>query len=247
MLVAASFLTRLRLPAAAGAVDVGASVRWFPLVGAMLGCAGAAAAWVLRELGGMPSTMTAAIVVALGAWVTGAIHLDGLADMADGFGGGRTRDDVLRIMRDSSIGSYGATALVLALTIKVLSVAELLQRGAGVACLVVAPALGRWTVVALAAWVPYARSGGGLGQAVAGEPSRDGLPIATLSAAVVAVAALRLEGIVLLAVAAAVILWVGRLVRRRIGGVTGDVFGAAVELTETAVLVGAVLITGKTS
>jgi cobalamin 5'-phosphate synthase/cobalamin synthase len=195
----------------------------------------------------MPSTMTAALVVALGAWGTGAIHLDGLADMADGFGGGRTRDDVLRIMRDSSIGSYGATALVLVLTIKVLSVAELLQRGSGVPFLVVAPALARWTVAALAAWAPYARSGGGLGQAVTGGPSRDGLPIATVSAAIVAVAALQLEGIVMFAVAATVALWAGRLARRRIGGVTGDVFGAAVEITETAVLVGAVLITGTTS
>lgn len=241
--MAASFLTRLHVPTVAGAADVGASVRWFPLVGAMLGGVGAGVAWMLRDLGGMPPTMTAAIVVAFGVWVTGAIHLDGLADTADGFGGGRTREDVLRIMRDSAIGSYGATALVLVLTIKTLAIAELLQRGPVLPFLTAAPAVSRWTVAVLAAWLPYARDGAGLGRAVTGEQRRNGLLIATVSAALIAVTALRLEGMILLVVAGAVTLWIGRFTRRRIGGVTGDVFGAAVELAETAVLIAAVLIT----
>ena len=247
MLVAASFLTRIRVPVSAGAIEVGASVPWFPIVGAMLGCAGAGVAWVLRDPGGMPATMTAAIVVALGAWVTGAIHLDGLADMADGFGGGRTRDDVLRIMRDSRIGSYGATALVLVLTIKVVAVAELLERGVALPFLIAVPTVSRWTVAVLGAWLPYARAHAGLGQAVTGRPVRDRLLIATVTAALVAFLMLRLQAIVLLAAATASLFWVGRVAQRQIGGITGDVLGATVELTEIAVLVAAVFITGRPS
>ena len=242
--VAASFLTRLRLPALAGGAEVGTSVRWFPLVGALLGGTGAALAWILRDLFAMPSTLTATILVALGAWVTGAIHLDGLADTADGFGGGHTRGEVLRIMRDPVVGAYGAIALVLVLTMKVAALTELLTRGSALPFMVAAPALSRWTIAALAAWLPYARADGGLGRAVTDERTAPGLLLSTITAAAIAVAALRFQAVVPIAVAVLATCWIGRLGLRRIGGVTGDVFGASVELTETAVLVSAVLITG---
>jgi adenosylcobinamide-GDP ribazoletransferase len=94
VLIATAFLTRVPVPLVAGAGDVGGAARWFPLIGGAIGGAGALIAWAMRDLISLPAGLTATLVVGLGAWVTGAIHLDGLADMADGFGGGRTRDEV---------------------------------------------------------------------------------------------------------------------------------------------------------
>jgi adenosylcobinamide-GDP ribazoletransferase len=243
--VATAFLTRVPVRVVADAADVGRAVRWFPLVGTALGGAGALTAWVLHDLIGMPPGLSALLLVGLGAWVTGAIHLDGLADMADGFGGGRTRDDVLRIMRDPVIGSFGAIALLLVIAMKARALTTLLERDAALRFLVAAPALSRWTIVGLAAWLPYARPEGGLGQAVTAERDPTGLLLATAITAVVTIAALGTHVLMSWALAALVMVALGRAARRRIGGVTGDVFGASVEMTETTVLVGAVLITGR--
>jgi adenosylcobinamide-GDP ribazoletransferase len=245
LLVATTFLTRVPVPVVADASDVGRAARWFPLIGGALGGAGALAAWGLHDLIGMPPALSAMLLVGLGAWATGAIHLDGLADMADGFGGGRTRDDVLRIMRDPVIGSFGTIALLLVMALKAGALTTLLERDAALRFLVAAPALSRWTIVGLAAWLPYARPEGGLGQAVTGERDTTGLLLATAIAAVVTFAALRTNGLVSWALAALVMVALGRAARRRIGGVTGDVFGASVEMTETTVLVGAVLLTAR--
>jgi cobalamin 5'-phosphate synthase/cobalamin synthase len=242
--VATAFLTRVPVPLVAGAVDVGRAARWFPLVGGAIGGAGALAAWGMRDVIGLPPTLSATLLVGLGAWVTGAIHLDGLADMADGFGGGCTRDDVLRIMRDPVIGSYGAVTLVVIVTLKVIALATLLERDAALPFLVAAPAMSRWTILALGTWLPYARAEGGLGEAVTHVSNVTGLLVATAITAAIAFAALRTGAILPWALAILIVVILGRAACRRIGGVTGDVFGACVELTETALLVGGVLLTG---
>jgi adenosylcobinamide-GDP ribazoletransferase len=246
VLVATAFLTRVPVPVVAGAVDVGAAARWFPLVGGAIGGAGALIAWAMRDLIALPAGLTAALVVGLGAWVTGAIHLDGLADMADGFGGGRTRDEVLRIMRDPAIGSYGAIALALVIATKVAALTALLDRGAALPFLVAAPTISRWTIAALAAWLPYARAEGGTGQAVTDGRRLTGLLVATAITALIAIAALRVvDALVVWALAVMTTGSLARAAGRRIGGVTGDVFGASVELTETNVLLCGVLLTGR--
>lgn len=245
VLVATAFLTRVRVPVVATREDVGAAVRWFPLVGGALGGAGALAAWAMSDLLALPALLTATMVVGLGASVTGAIHLDGLADSADGYGGGRSRADVLRIMRDPSIGSYGATALLVVFTTKVAAVAALLDRDAALPFLVVAPTMARWTVSALAAGLPYARIDGGLGKAVTQGRDHVGLVVATTVTALIAIAVVRLDALAAWGTAALTSAWVARLAWRRIGGVTGDVFGANVELTETAVLLCGVVLTGR--
>jgi adenosylcobinamide-GDP ribazoletransferase len=233
------------IPVTARAVDVGSAARWFPLVGAMLGAVGAVVAWALTTLIGSPAAVTATVVVGLGAWVTGAIHLDGLADTADGFGGGRSREDVLRIMRDPTIGSYGATALVIVIGIKVTALAALLDRGAAFPVLVAAPAISRWTISVLATWLPYARADGGLGEAVTAGRDTIGLIMATGSTALIAIMALHEEAVIVGAAAGLTALWIARTARRRIGGVTGDVFGASVELTEASVLLCGVWLTAR--
>ena len=245
VLVATAFLTRVPVPVVAGAVDVGRAARWFPLIGGLLGGASALIAWAMTEVMNVPPALTATLVVGLGAWATGAIHLDGLADTADGFGGGRSREDVLRIMRDPVIGSYGASALVIVIGIKVTALAAVLDRGDALPFLIAAPALSRWTIPALAAWLPYARTDGGLGQAVTHRRDTVGVIIATAITALIAIAVLGADALMAWALAALTAAWIGRAARRRIGGVTGDVFGATVELTETAVLVCGVVLTGR--
>jgi adenosylcobinamide-GDP ribazoletransferase len=242
ILVAAAFLTRLPIPVAASADSVGLAARWFPLVGAAIGGACALLAWVMREALGFPPMLAATLLVAFSAWVTGAIHLDGLADTADGFGGGQTRDDVLRIMRDPLLGTFGTTALAILLATKAAALTALLQRNAAFGFLVAAPAISRWTPSVLAAWLPYARTAGGLGQVMM--PHRlGGLAVATSLAALISIAVIRTHAWLAMASALLIAAWLGNVARRRIDGVTGDVFGASVELTETAVLLVAVFVT----
>jgi adenosylcobinamide-GDP ribazoletransferase len=245
LLVATAFLTRVPVPIDANAPDVGRAARWFPLVGAALGGAAALAAQGLAQLTSLPSGLGALLLVGLGAWATGAIHFDGLADTADGFGGGRSQADVLRIMEDPAIGSSGAIVLLLVMTMKIGALAALLERHAAAPFLVAAPTLSRWTIVALSAWLPYARPGGGLGQAVTAQRDAAGVVSATAVTAVVTMITLRTNGLILWAMAVLVMVALGRAAKRRVGGVTGDVLGASVELTETAVLMGAVLLTER--
>jgi adenosylcobinamide-GDP ribazoletransferase len=244
LLVAAVFLTRVPVPIEATSADVRAATRWFPAIGAALGTLAASAAWVLARLD-VPPLLSATLLIGVGAWVTGAIHLDGLADMADGFGGGRTKDDTLRIMRDPRVGSFGAVALIVVLALKIAALTALIERRIDPAALITAPALSRWTVVALGRWLPYARAEGGLGRAATQSDDVWGLLIATIIAVAVSIAAAGIGALTLWAGTLAVAGYVGRAASRHIGGVTGDVFGASVELSETAVLIIAVLVSGR--
>jgi adenosylcobinamide-GDP ribazoletransferase len=149
-------------------------------------------------------------------------------------------------MRDPVIGSFGAIALLLVIALKAVALTTLLEREAALPFLVAAPALSRWTIVGLAAWLPYARSEGGLGQALTRERDTKGLLLATATTAAVTIGVLRTEALLPWALALLVMVALGRAARLRIGGVTGDVFGASVELTETTVLVGGVLLIGGT-
>jgi len=137
--------------------------------------------------------------------------------------------------------------LIVVVGIKVAALAALLDRRAAVHALIAAPALSRWTVVVLGAWLPNARAEGGLADAVAGQPDPGGVLVATLSTAAIAAAAAGIAAITLGLVSGSVVWLVGVSAKRRLGGVTGDVFGAAVELTETAVLVAAVLVNGSSA
>jgi adenosylcobinamide-GDP ribazoletransferase len=241
MLVAVMFLTRFRVPAAPCRGDLGRAVVWFPIVGAALGLCGTVVAHMALEMAAVPPTLTALLLVSLGAWVTGAIHLDGLADAADGLGAGRDGDAALRIMRDPHTGAFGVVTLMLLMSTKVAALSVLLERGTHAAVLIAAPAIARWTVAPLGLWLPCARPGG-LGEAITRSATALAATAATVAAIAIAAAVLRADAVAALAAAAAVTLAVGNAARRRIGGVTGDVFGACIELTETAVLVTGVLV-----
>lgn len=124
---------------------------------------------------------------------------------------------------------------MLVLLLKISALAALVEREAGLTVLIVALTLSRWTAVALGAWLPYARAEGGIGEAATSSTAA-GLAVATLIAAAAAVAVAGVGAAVLWAAVGVTTLGVGLLARARIGGVTGDIFGACVELSETAVL-----------
>ena len=235
-LAAIAFLTRLPVGRKAefSAPEIGRAMRWFPIAACIIGGLQAGALILLRNF--LPPLVTAALVVAIEPFLTGALHLDGLADTADGFGGGRTKDDVLRIMRDHAIGAYGATALVLCVVIKIALIQALLDQGGAPRYLVLAAALGRWAAVLLSAVFPYARSEEGAIKFV----GRVELVLATVTALVLAAILGRARGLAAcFAIAIAAGLW-GLICRRRIGGVTGDTVGAGVECAEVLTLLAGV-------
>jgi adenosylcobinamide-GDP ribazoletransferase len=239
VLAAFSFLTRLPVPAVPTRDEqLGRSVAFYPLVGLALGLAA----------GGLTSVLAAStaplVAATLGAGalaaLTGGLHLDGLADLFDGLGGGRgDRARILAIMRDGRIGAHGATALVLVLIAKVAAMAELAARGSFVP-LVLFPCLGRWAVTPLVAFLPYARPEG-IGRAFVGHAGVREVGIATATAFL----AVGLSGgtLAVPGLAAAVTAGLfGVAIARKLGGLTGDVYGAAIELAEVAFLVAATLI-----
>jgi adenosylcobinamide-GDP ribazoletransferase len=238
-LTALAFLTRIPVRGASQTPEaIGRSASLFPVVGALLGFAQAIVLWVCRRA--MPPTLTATVVVLTGIVLTGALHLDGLADMTDGFGGGRTRDDVLRIMRDHQIGTYGAIALIVTLLLQISAIASLIERDAAWRVLVAAPAVSRWAMVLLGRRLPYARADAGLGRALTDHVrNRDVWESTALAVAIAAVAG-RWAGLVGIALTLAVTAAIGWVCWRRIGGVTGDTLGANAVLCETMILVAAV-------
>jgi adenosylcobinamide-GDP ribazoletransferase len=213
--------------------DLAASVPLFPAVGALIGLAGALA-YALALTLGLPRLPAAALALAATVSLTGALHEDGLADVADGFGGGRTREDKLRIMRDPRIGSYGALAIGLALLARGGAIAALAGPWPVAAALIAAGAVSRAALPAVMVGLPQARADGLAAQAGRPHPLRAAAAI--LIAALITIALLGETALVTLVAGALGALLVALLARRQIGGYTGDVLGAVQQLTEIAVL-----------
>ena len=233
------------------------AMRFFPVVGALIGCATAGVLLLAGRV--FPAPLSSVVTVVFLLALTGALHLDGLADTFDGLFGARDREGRLRIMRDSHIGAYGVAAVVCALLLKVgalaaLGESALLRRldpsvyprwllelagerhWAQVAAAALMPVWGRWVMVLGAGVGPYARTGGGKGAAFV---EGTGLTEAILLGLV----PLGLTGLVLglpgLAAGLACALTGALLLawwRARAGGVTGDILGALGESVEIAFL-----------
>jgi adenosylcobinamide-GDP ribazoletransferase len=228
-------LTRIPvgLPPQIDPVQLGRSLAFFPLVGLLLGGLLLAADAGLALL--LPRPVGDALLVALLALLTGALHLDGFADLCDGIGGGRDRDTALRIMQDSCIGAFGATGLALLLLVKYQALTAMPPAVKPLALLLM-PVVGRWAPVALTVTVPYLRGPEGTGSAFATHAGRRELLLATLTLLVVAASLFRLDAPALVGGGAGVTAAYGLWIRRRLGGVTGDGLGAAVELLEVVTL-----------
>lgn len=212
-------------------MPLGRAVWAFPLAGAIIGLIAALPLWAFGT-----GLLSAALVLALLVWLTGALHEDALADFADA-GGGRTREDSLRIMRDSTIGAYGASALVAVYGLRLAALAAL-----GPMALIASVVVGRAAAVGLMRALPPARTDG-LGHD-AGRPPARGVIVALALAVLLALVLLPpVPALAALAAALVAAALVARRARRIMGGQTGDVLGAGVILAETAALV-ALALTG---
>lgn len=240
--VAGSFLTRLPLPGGTGAeADLARAAPLFPLVGAALGGAVGGAALGFAQV--LPALLAGLLAVGLELILTGALHADGLADSADGLGG-RDPERSLEIMRDHTVGTYGAAALVLDLGVKAAALGVLAE-AAAIGPVVAAMALSRATPLPLGRLLGYARPAAGTGRLLAGRVGTRSVSVGGGMALVIAAAAGGVEALPLCACAAAVTAGIWWLSKRRLGGITGDVMGAAIELTATCSLVLAAALAGS--
>ena len=242
LLVAFGFLTRFPVPT--GEVrekDLGRSLAFFPLVGLALGLILAGSERLLAQK--LPASVSAVGIVALLALLTAGLHLDGLGDVVDGLSGSKgDRSRALEIMKDGSVGAHGAVAIVLVLAAKIAAVFELVSRHGDGRLLVAFPLAARWAVAPLIIIFPYLRPEG-LGSAFKANAGVLELAIATVLAAG-GLAWLGERSFVPALAAAGTALGAGLYVRFRLGGLTGDAYGAAIELAEVAFLVTAVASLG---
>ena len=230
------FLTRVPLKRARPAGDtppLGRAVRAFPIVGALIGLV-AGIVYAIAAGIGLPDIVAAVLAVGAAALATGALHEDGLADMADGFGGGSTRERKLAIMRDSRIGAYGVIVLVVVLAAKVGAIADLEDTGPVIAAMVAAAGVSRAAMPAVMLWLEPARADGLA--ADAGRPPSTYVWTALAMAAVLAVGLLTWSGLVAFLIAGlgtAALAW---LAERQVGGHTGDVLGGVQQISEVLFL-----------
>ena len=233
--IALQFLSSLpvRLAGMPPPQAMGRSLLCYPLVGLLFGVL----LWALNLLlAGSPTLLHAALL--LSAWVllSGGLHLDGLADSADAWlGGFGDRARTLEIMKDPRSGPIAVVTLVLLLLLKFCALLAVVDSGHG-AILLIAPLLGRASLLGLFLSTPYVRAGG-LGQALADHlPRAAGRGVLLLSA-VACVLLAGVKALWILAIALAAGLWLRQLMVRRLGGTTGDTAGALLELLEMIVLV----------
>ena len=233
---ATAFLTRLPMPHPHGPQPQNfvRAHRMFPVVGALIGVAVGLICLGLRYLG-VPDLAAAALALGASAILTGALHEDGLADIADGFGGGRDRAAKLEIMRDSRLGTYGALILLVSFAAKSSALAAI-PDGYVVPALIAAHALARGILPFMSLNLPYARNDGLARNA--GQPDLSTAGFAIIFALLLALLSLSWSNALLSALAAALSgLGIAWLAQRQIGGQTGDVLGGAEQIGETAILV----------
>jgi adenosylcobinamide-GDP ribazoletransferase len=234
-----AFSTRLPLARGLQSATGIANAAWaFPLAGLIVGLIGALV-YVLAHRLGVPAWPAATLSVAATLAVTGALHEDGLADTADGFGGGNTREQKLDIMRDSRTGAYGVCALVLSLLLRIGALASLPDAYAVVWALLASHCAARAAMVILMWLLPPARSDGLSHEA--GSPPGEGIAAAAAIAFVVLLFCLHpVRGVIAALALIAAVALMAWLATRQIDGQTGDVLGATEQVGEIAVLLVAV-------
>jgi adenosylcobinamide-GDP ribazoletransferase len=232
---AVAFLTRLPMPHPQGEMPPNfvRAHRMFPVVGAAIGAVVGLLCLGMRMIG-LPDLAAAALALGASAILTGALHEDGLADVADGFGGGRDLASKLEIMRDSRLGTYGALILMVSFVAK-LSALAVLPDAYVVQSLIAAHALARGVLPVMSVSLPYARTDGLARNA--GQPDSTIAATACVIAFLIALLALSWTNAFWAAVMAGLsatgMAW---LAKRQIGGQTGDVLGGAEQVAETAIL-----------
>ena len=229
---AVAFLTVIPVAGGEGKPAARLGRAYFPAVGALLGLLAGLVFALTASI--TTQTLGAVAAVAVMAALTGGLHLDGVADAADGLFGRGTRAQRLEIMRDPRIGSFGAVALTMVLLGDVAALSALAPARAIVA-LVIAGAVSRWAMLWVIAFVPYVRETG-LGVAAGGANRAFDLVLGSALAAVACVLDWRHAAVAIVVVGLTALL-VSVVARRRIGGATGDIYGAATELCQLAALI----------
>jgi adenosylcobinamide-GDP ribazoletransferase len=239
--VALAFLTRLPVPLDdVEDTALGRAARGFPVVGLIVGLSGGLV-YAVADILALPVSVSALLAVGAMVLITGGLHEDGLADTADGVGGGRDREQALAIMRDSRIGSYGVIALLFALSLRVTCLAALAEADMVMLALVAAAAGSRAVLPVVMFYVPPARTDG-LSHA-AGPPVRRAMVEAAVLGGALGVIGLGILGGILGALLVGLAAWglVGFLAGR-LGGQTGDVLGAVQQTAEIVILLVATLV-----
>lgn len=230
------FLTIIPMPGHLGdeAAALAKSLIYFPVVGVVIGFVCATIGWLLWPL--LPALPAAAVMVFLLLAISGGLHLDGLADSADGLFSARPREQILAIMRDSHIGSMGVIALIMVLLIKTAALASLPQTQA-VGALFLMPIAGRCLMIFMMALLPYVRGPEGKAALFYQQASQQKKIVYLTAALLYSGCWYGGGGAGLMAGAAAVLLMFAfaSLCRHKIGGATGDTLGATCELSETVV------------
>jgi adenosylcobinamide-GDP ribazoletransferase len=233
VVVAFQFLTRIPMPPIVFKADsLSRAIKFFPLVGLVVGSGAVLVQKLL--ISHLSRQLAALVVLAYLVLITGCLHEDGLADTADAFGGGATKDKILVILKDSRIGSYGATALGLSLLARYLLLASLPMEHFA-AYVISTHVLCRWSSLPLSYFLPPAREQDGQGARIAKLTSLPSLVFGSVFSFAVVTFALRWSAVAPLLVAVLAVALSGWLYSRKIGGVTGDCFGATNQLTEIAV------------
>ncbi|MFO7983643.1 MAG: adenosylcobinamide-GDP ribazoletransferase [Desulfuromonadales bacterium] len=212
---------------------LGRSMGYFTAVGLAIGLGLVVIDWALAAL--IPRAVLDCLLILILIAVTGALHLDGIADLIDGLAGGKDREGVLAIMKDSRVGAIGVVGLVMVLLLKYLCLFNV-PADYKSAALIMMPAAGRWMQVFLASFCSYVRSEGGTGGAFVDQVGERELMLGSVTLLLAAVVLFAFKGIALLLLlgVGAIVLW--RYFEQRLGGVTGDVLGAATEITEVLTL-----------
>lgn len=210
------------------------SMGFFPAAGLVIGLGLVVLNWLLDGL--IPRPVLDCLLILFMILATGALHLDGIADLIDGLAGGKDRESVLHIMKDSRVGAIGVVGLVMVLLLKYLSLYNV-DQSLKSAALIFTPAVGRWIQVVLANYCPYLRPEGGTGAAFVELVGEREVLIATGTLIAAALVLFGFDGIFLVFLFGIVAMLLLRYFQSRLGGVTGDVLGAATEIVEVLSLI----------
>ncbi len=212
---------------------LGRSMAYFPIVGLILGGILVLVNWGFSILLA-PLVADALTIVAL-VILTGALHIDGFVDTIDGLAGGKTKEKILRIMRDSRVGAFGIIGIVSLIMLKLVLLHEMpleIKREA----ILLFPVMGRWAMVTASSLSLYARKGRGTGKALVNYCGRKELIIASLITLIIVGGFLKILGLELFLFILAATFLLMRFIYRRINGMTGDTLGAVNEIMEMGTL-----------
>lgn len=236
ILIALSFLTIV--PIRIGRItekDLAGSMVWFPAIGLFIG----AVLVIVNKGAGLlfPPLIANLFVVTALVILTGALHLDGLADTLDGFYAGRTKKEILEIMRDSRIGVMGVVGIALVLLVKWAAFCEmpLLIKDRA---LLLAPTFGRWSLVLAALLCPYARETEGTGKPFANQVKASEFWLSTLFTLIASLILFKISGLILFLLVILLTIGLVQFAKKKISGMTGDLFGFLCEIVEVFVLAG---------